>query len=241
MAEPAGLDEERAKRSTREAILDAAFAILARDGYGALTARNVAHEAGTNLALVNYYFGGKKGLLVALYERLERDRRQRQLALYADDGRTLSEKWRRAVEYYKQDLAEGFVRVHHELQAQGYGDDRLAEPARRRATSWFELLAEAAERYLPPLGVQAAPRDVVMALGAFWYGMEQHHLIGVPEADLPYFDLLERIGDWLEEREAERARGSTGTAGRPGPERAAEGDAAGADGGRRTARARRRP
>src|SRR5690606_500737 len=213
MAEPVRTASEQSKRSTREAILDAAFAILARDGYGALTARSVAQEAGTNLALVNYYFGGKKGLLLALYEKLERERRERQLALYADDGRPLSAKWRQAVEYYRQDLADGFVRVHHELQAQGYSDDRLAEPARRRATSWFELLAEAAERYLPPLGVEVPPRDVVIALGAFWYGMEQHHLIGVPEGDLPYFDLLGRIGAWLEEREAAAGLGE-GT--RPG-------------------------
>ena len=70
MAEPVQVTEEQSKRSTRDAILDAAFAILARDGYEALTARNVAQEAGTNLALLNYYFGGKKGLLLALYDRL---------------------------------------------------------------------------------------------------------------------------------------------------------------------------
>ncbi len=204
MAEPVVADEQ-AKRSTRDQILDAAFAILARDGYGALTARSVAQEAGTNLALVNYYFGGKKGLLLALYEKLEHERRERQLALYADDGRPLSQKWRQAVEYYKQDLADGFVRVHHELQAQGYSDDKLAAPARHRATAWLDLLSDAAERYLPPLGVEVPPREVALALGAFWFGMEQHHLIRVPEADVPYFTLLERIGAWLEEREAQVA------------------------------------
>ncbi len=204
MAEPVQVADGQAKRSTSDQILEAAFSILARDGYGALTARSVAQQAGTNLALVNYYFGGKKGLLLALYEKLEHERRERQLALYADDGRPLSEKWRQAVEYYRQDLADGFVRVHHELQAQGYSDDKLAAPARRRATAWLDLLGDAAERYLPQLGVDVPPRDVAVALGAFWFGMEQHHLVRVPEAEVPYFDLLERIGDWLEAREAQR-------------------------------------
>src|SRR5690606_29106042 len=123
MAEPVQLAEEQTKRSTRDSIVDAAFAILARDGYEALTARNVAQEAGTNLALVNYYFGGKKGLLLALYDRLESERFARQQALYAEDDEPLSAKWRRAVGYYRQDLEDGFVRVHHELQARGYADE----------------------------------------------------------------------------------------------------------------------
>lgn len=189
------------KRSTSDAILAAAFRILARDGYEALTARNVAHEAGTNLALVNYYFGGKKGMLLALYDRLERDRYERQAVLYADDGEPLSVKWRRAVDFYRQDLEDGFVRVHHELQARGYADAELAERGRQRVTSWGELLTDVCRRYLPTLGVELPPERVAYAFSAFWYGMEQLHLIGLKEAQAPYFEILDAVGDWLEERE----------------------------------------
>lgn len=208
MAEPVQLAEEQTKRSTRDSIVDAAFAILARDGYEALTARNVAQEAGTNLALVNYYFGGKKGLLLALYDRLESERFARQQALYAEDDEPLSAKWRRAVGYYRQDLEDGFVRVHHELQARGYADEELAARGRRRVVSWAELLADVCRRYLPPLDVDLPPDQLAFAFSAFWYGMEQLHLTGVTEDEAPFFAMLDAFGDWLEERER-RAGGVT--------------------------------
>ena len=166
MAEPLQLAEEQEKRSTRDAILDAAFVILARDGYESLTARNVGQEAGTNLALVNYYFGGKKGLLLALYDRLESERYDRQQALYSEGDEPLSARWRRAVDYYRRDLADGFVRVHHELQARGYADDELAARGRRRVTSWAELLADVCRRYLPTLGGGLPPEHVAFAADA---------------------------------------------------------------------------
>jgi len=187
--------------TTSDIILEAAFRILARDGYQGLTARNVAEEAGTNLALVNYYFGGKKGLLLALYDRLERQRFERQLTMYEDESEPLSAKWRRAVDYYKQDLADGFVRAHHELQAQGFADGALAARGRQRVASWGELLSGVAERYLPEMGIDLPTQQLVAAFSAFWFGMEQLHLIGVSEADAPYFSILESIGDWFEERE----------------------------------------
>lgn len=190
-----------APTATSDVILEAAFRILARDGYQGLTARSVAEEAGTNLALVNYYFGGKKGLLLALYDRLERQRFDRQQTLYTEDEEPLSVKWRRAVEYYRRDLVDGFVRVHHELQAQGFADEALAARGRKRVISWGELLTEVAENHLPELGVELPAARVAMVLSAFWYGMEQLHLIGISEADVPYFAILEDIGDWLEKRE----------------------------------------
>lgn len=192
---------EQEKPSTSDAIIAAAFRILARDGFQALTARNVAQEAGTNLALVNYYFGGKKGLLLALYDHLERERYERQAALYADDGEALSAKWRRAVGYYRQDMEDGFVRVHHELQARGYADEELAARGRRRIVSWGDLLTDVCRRYLPDLGVRLPPKQVAFAFSAFWFGMEQLHLIGIEEAQAPYFEMLDAVGDWLEERE----------------------------------------
>lgn len=202
---PDGASEVSAEAplSTDEAILDAAMRILARDGYQTLTARKIAEEAGTNLALINYYFGGKRGLLLAIYDRLERQRFERQASMYGSEDEPLSAKWRRAIEFYRHDLADGFVRVHHELLVQGFADPQLAERARERIRAWNELLIEVVEQYLPQLGVELPPRLLVTVLGAFWYGMEQQHLIGMREDETPFFEVLERIGRWLEEREQE--------------------------------------
>ena len=197
--------EESTASSTAELIVDAAIRILGRDGFQKLTARNVATEAGTNLALINYYFGGKQGLLLAIYDRLERERFERQAGMYDDPDESLSTKWRRAVEFYQNDLEEGFVRIHHELLVQGFSNPALAERAKERIQTWNELLKEVAEEHLPDLGLNVSTTVLVPAFTAFWYGMEQQHLIGMDEADAPFFEILQQFGDWLEYQEKQRA------------------------------------
>jgi len=197
--------DESTAASTADLIVEAAIHILGREGFQKLTARNVASEAGTNLALINYYFGGKQGLLLAVYDSLERQRFERQARMYEDSHEPLSVKWRRAVEFYRQDLDEGFVRIHHELLVQGFSNSELAERAKERIQTWNDLLTEVAKDYLPELGLELPASVLVPAFAAFWYGMEQQHLIGMREEDIPFFAILQRFGDWLEEREATAA------------------------------------
>jgi len=190
-------------QSTADLIVDAAIAILGRDGFQKLTARNVANEAGTNLALINYYFGGKQGLLLAIYDRLEQQRFERQAGMLADPDESLSAKWQRAVDFYRQDLDEGFVRIHHELLIQGIANPALAERTKSRIRAWNRLLAEVAEQHEQGLGMDMPLPMLVSAFAAFWYGMEQQHLIGLTEEEAPYFEILQQIGDWIESRESE--------------------------------------
>ncbi len=48
---------------SRERILAAAVSLFARHGYGRTGFREIAAAAGVNLAMINYFFGTKKGLL----------------------------------------------------------------------------------------------------------------------------------------------------------------------------------
>lgn len=48
--------------TTEEKIIRAADKIFTRKGYAATRTRDIAEEAGTNLALLNYYFGSKEKL-----------------------------------------------------------------------------------------------------------------------------------------------------------------------------------
>lgn len=67
---------------TREALLDAAEAIMIEDGYAAVTSRRIEERAGLKSQLVHYHFGTMDDLFVALYERHEQAflRRHRQAA-----------------------------------------------------------------------------------------------------------------------------------------------------------------
>ena len=201
-----GADDARARPgrdgSTRDAILAAALRLLAREGYQGVTARQIAAEAGTNVALVNYYFGSKQNLLLALFDELDRDKLGRQQTMYAADV-PLSAKWRQAVDFYRQDLEDGFVRMLQELIALGYGNPAIAERVRSHINDWNALLEEVAAAYLPELGIDLPPRLVVGAVTSLWQGMETQHLSGLGEEDGHFFELLDLVGDWLEARERE--------------------------------------
>ena len=54
----------------REALLQAARELLAERGMPRVTLREVAERAGVQPALVNYYFGGKAGLLRAVVDEV---------------------------------------------------------------------------------------------------------------------------------------------------------------------------
>jgi len=57
-------DKERRQRS----LIDAANAVFAEHGYDAATTREVAERAGCSEGLIHRYFGGKRGLLLAVME-----------------------------------------------------------------------------------------------------------------------------------------------------------------------------
>ncbi len=65
MNKPAGRGRRTGSPDTRGQILAAARRRFLTDGYQAVTMRQIAAEAGVDLALVSYYFGSKKGLFGA--------------------------------------------------------------------------------------------------------------------------------------------------------------------------------
>jgi AcrR family transcriptional regulator len=74
------LEPEAARRrdreGTKEALLAAAIEVFAEHGYDAATTRAVAQAAGVNEQLIQRYFGGKAGLLLAIIERFGEGERQ---------------------------------------------------------------------------------------------------------------------------------------------------------------------
>ena len=60
---------ERDAEAAREAILNAAQEIFARDGFSGARVDDIAHTAGYNKALIFHYFGDKLGLYRAMMSR----------------------------------------------------------------------------------------------------------------------------------------------------------------------------
>ncbi|HYH50282.1 MAG TPA: TetR family transcriptional regulator [Acidimicrobiia bacterium] len=86
----------RPEGDARRALIGAAQAILAERPAGKLTVREVAGRAGCDVALVNYYFGSKDGLLAAALEDALAELRG-VLEAYASGEGTFEDQVRRMV------------------------------------------------------------------------------------------------------------------------------------------------
>jgi len=65
---------------TRERILDAAERLFARRGFHGVSIRDITGEAGVDVALANYHFGSKQGVLEAVFMRRAEDLNAERLA-----------------------------------------------------------------------------------------------------------------------------------------------------------------
>ena len=66
---------------TKEIILDTAERLFARSGFSSVSLREITAEAGVNLAAVNYHFGSKDALLLAVFRRRAVDLNRERLNL----------------------------------------------------------------------------------------------------------------------------------------------------------------
>ena len=94
MSDPAPPAPRRGRRpegDARRALIEAAQAILAVKPAGKLTVREVASRAGCDVAMVNYYFGSKEGLLTAALDDALEEMSRVLASVTTSDG-TLAEK-----------------------------------------------------------------------------------------------------------------------------------------------------
>ncbi|CAO3423387.1 TetR/AcrR family transcriptional regulator [Azospirillum doebereinerae] len=66
-------NRKRDREATKSGLLDAAKMVFAERGFDAATTREIAGRAGVNEQLIQRYFSGKSGLLLAVVERYWRE------------------------------------------------------------------------------------------------------------------------------------------------------------------------
>src|ERR1035438_1270312 len=73
---PAAGERQRDAERSRQALLTAALDEFSRKGFAGARVAEIAERAGVNKQLINYYFGSKEGLYLALQrEWLQREAR----------------------------------------------------------------------------------------------------------------------------------------------------------------------
>lgn len=106
---------------TRRALIEAAVAEFARDGFHAASTREIARSAGANQALIGYHFGGKEGLYLAVFQFISEQIQTRvgsaigPIEGHLDqfpEGQSLTAAQREPCIAYLMQLVEGVARLH---------------------------------------------------------------------------------------------------------------------------------
>jgi AcrR family transcriptional regulator len=195
----------RDRDSATTALLDAAEQLLVREGYARISTRRLAAQAGVNHGLVHYYFGSMEELFVRVLERFTDRLIDRQREMYAAEGPFI-EKWRTAWHFHEEDLAAGYPKIWHELQAMAWNRPELRERVARVDAEWRGVLREAFERAAAEYGLdgEGPPVEAMVALVMmFAQGAQLERLSGI---DTGHAALLTWIDDWLESLEERRPR-----------------------------------
>lgn len=187
------------RASTEDAFLDAAERLLISIGYGGMTTRVLAKEAGANHGLVHYYFGSMDNLFVRVLERFTARLIGRQRQMYAADVPIL-EKWRQAIRYLESD--RDYQKIWLELQALSWSRPSLRERVAAVNGEWRAVLTEAFAAPREALGIEMPLDALVSLVMTFNEGIMLERLSGVVTGQR---ELLDWIDDWLQRRQAESA------------------------------------
>ena len=196
-------------QATRTGLLEAAKEVLRAQGYAGLSTRGVAGLAGDPMSQIQYHFGSKEGMVLALFEYMNVQLLDRQNAMFADPNLTLSEKWDLACDYLDDDLASGYVRVLQELLAAGWANPEIGRVVRDGLLGWVELLtgqARAAQDNHGSLEPFAA-EDIAALVGTAFIGAEAFLLLGLEDEGVPARRSLRRFGDVIRVLEGKRNEG----------------------------------
>lgn len=190
-------------QATRTGLLAAAKEVLRSQGYAGLSTRGVAGLAGAPLSQIQYHFGSKEGLVLALFEHMNAQLLTRQNALFADPGLTLSRKWDLACDYLDDDLASGYVRVLQELAAAGWSNPEIGRVVRDGLLGWSDLLSDLARQAQDaygPLG-PLNPEDIASLVATAFIGSEVLLLLGLEDQGMPLRRSLRRFADVIRKLE----------------------------------------
>jgi AcrR family transcriptional regulator len=159
--QPAGASEGR--REAVGALLDGAERLLVEQGYGAITTRKLAEQAGVNAGLVHYYFGSMEEVMVQVLERFTARLIERQRAMYSSD-RPFLEKWRAAWTFQEEDLSSGYTKIWLELQALAWNRPALRARVQQVNEEWRRVLTEALAPAIQKYGFGALSLEATVSL-----------------------------------------------------------------------------
>jgi TetR/AcrR family transcriptional regulator len=93
---------DKDKIDKKDHILDVAERIFSEMGFDGASTRLISGEAGVNMAMLNYYFGSKEGLFLAVFDRKITSFQNILQNIGSDDSMTSWEKIEKYVDLYSE-------------------------------------------------------------------------------------------------------------------------------------------
>lgn len=185
---------------TKERLVEAALATIKEEGYGGTTARAIAGRAGVNQALIYYYYGDIKNLLLAALDETSA-KRMRSYEALLEKTETIEDLVQLARDIYREDLASGHVTVLSELIAGSLQHRELGPEVIRRLRPWIDFAEQSITKVTGGSVLEALipARDVAVGIVAFYLGIDLLHQLD--PADSPadrLFDHAARLAPVLE-------------------------------------------
>ncbi len=194
---------ERVQETKRE-LLSAAQQVLLTEGYSGLSTRRVAEAASTQMSQIQYHFGSKEGMILALFGYLNDQLIERQARTFDDPTLCVSEKWELSCDYLDEDIASGYVRVLMELTAAGWSNPAIGSAVRVAYAEWqaqIMKLARQLEEQTGSLGPFTS-EDIAALVSAAFIGAEAAIMLDYETPDIPFRQALRRFGKIIEFFEA---------------------------------------
>jgi len=164
----------RPSTGARERILEAALAVMKRDGYAGLTTAKVAAASGQNKALIAYHFGSKQGLVAAVGAEL-RDRITADVLEAIGEPADLGALVRGLVDgvWRVMERDEGLQRVYFDLASQSVVDEPVRSIMRATKEDFRATLKRLLASAGGPRGAAAEAAAVYLIAGVEGLAMER--------------------------------------------------------------------
>ena len=195
--------------NTKAQILLAAQDVLLENGFAGLSTRRIAEALGAPMSQIQYHFGSKEGMILALFQDMNNRLVDRQKTLFEDPDLSISKQWDMACTFLDEDISSGYVRILQELIAAGWSNPAIGVAVSDGLDAWQSLLIRAAERAEKTFGRldPFSAVDIASLVSVAFLGAEAQILLGRERKDIPIRQALRRVGDAI--RSLENAKGET--------------------------------
>ncbi len=184
---------------TKERLVEAALATIKEEGYSGTTARAIAGRAGVNQALIYYYYGDIKNLLLAALDETSA-KRMRSYEVLLENTETIEDLVQLAGDVYREDLAAGHVTVLSELIAGSLQHPELGPEVLKRLRPWIDFAEQSICKVTKDTVLEALvpARDVAVGIVAFYLGVDLLHQLDPAESPADkLFDHASRLAPAL--------------------------------------------